>query len=151
MYDKPSDYPPYLQPLARLIERLGERQEETDKQLKDTDKRLDRLAEQIGATDRRFGSLAEAMTLGEATELLNSHPQLDIHSVSHNTEGKYQGKQYEIDAFAFGDDCVIVMEAKVTLKAGHVSHFINKSVNLKNFFDIYPDHRGKNSTVRLPI
>ena len=150
MYDKPSDYPPYLQPLAHLIERLGERQEEADKELKEirqlsknTDKRIDRLSEQIGATDRRFGSLAEAMTLGDAMELLNSHPQLDIHSVSHNTEGKYEGKQYEIDAYAFGDDCVIVMEAKATLSSGDVSSFIHKSVNLKKFFDIYQHHRGK--------
>ena len=33
MYDKPSDYPPYLQPLARLIEQLSERQAETDKRI----------------------------------------------------------------------------------------------------------------------
>ena len=164
MYDKPSDYPPYLQPLARLIERMGKRQAEADKELREirqlsketdeqlkeisqlskkTDEQIKRLSEQIGATDRRFGSLAEAMTLGDAMELLNSHPQLDIHSVSHNTEGKYEGKQYEIDAFAFGDDCVIVMEAKATLSSGDVSNFIHKSVNLKNFFDIYQHHRGK--------
>ena len=136
MYDKPSDYPPYLQPLARLVEQLSEEQKETSKQ-------IERLSEQIGATDRRFGSLAEAMTLGDAMELLNSHPQLDIHSVSHNTEGKYEGKQYEIDAYAFGDDCVIVMEAKATLSSGDVSNFIHKSVNLKNFFDIYQHHQGK--------
>ena len=115
---------------------LGERQEETNKQIK-------QLAEQIGATDRRFGSLAEAMTLGDAMELLNSHPQLNVHSVRHNDEGRHEGRQYEIDAFAFGDDCVIVMEAKATLKSGHVSDFVNKSVNLRKFFDLYPHHQGK--------
>ena len=150
MPDKPTDYPPYLQPLARLVEQLGQRQEETSQQLaetrllfKESRQQIKQLAKQIGATDRRFGSLAEAMTLGDAMELLNSHPQLNIHSVSHNGEGSYKGKQYEIDAYAFGDDCVIVMEAKATLTSGDVSNFVHESVNLKNFFDIHPHHRGK--------
>ena len=101
------------------------------------------LRKQSGAVDRRFGKLAEAMTLGDVLDLLNSHPQIDVHSLRHNDEGVHKGTDYEIDAFAFGDDCVVVMEAKATLKSGHVGKFVGESPNLRNFFDIRPEHRGK--------
>ena len=178
----PDDYPPFLRPLAELVERLGRKIEllrdeskKTDEQLKETDKQLKKtdeqqketdrqlkdlgrqmaeasaeskkewqeLRKQAGAVDRRFGKLAEAMTLGDILDLLNSHPQIDVHSLRHNDEGIHEGKDYEIDAFAFGDNCVVVMEAKATLRAGHVGKFVGKSPILRNFFDIRPEHRGK--------
>ena len=101
------------------------------------------LRRQSGDVDRRFGKLAEAMTLGDVLDLLNSHPQITVHSLRHNDHGVHKGKDYEIDAFAFGDDCVVVMEAKATLKSGHVGKFVGKSPILRNFFDIRPEHRGK--------
>ena len=157
----PDDYPPFLRPLAELVERLGQKIEllsegsrKTDEQLKDLGRQMaeasaeskrewKEIRRQSGAIDRRFGKLAEAMTLGDILDLLNSHPQINVHSLRHNDEGVHEGKDYEIDAFAFGDDCVVVIEAKATLRSGHVSNFISKSVNLKNFFDIHQYHRGK--------
>ena len=158
--------------LGQKIELLSEESKKTDEQLKETDKQLketdrqlkdlgrqmaDQMAEasdksekewekirqQSGAIDRRFGKLAEAMTLGDVLDLLNEHPQISVHSLRHNDEGVHEGADYEIDAFAFGDDCVVVMEAKATLKSGHVGHFVGKSLNLRKFFDIRPEHRGK--------
>ena len=101
------------------------------------------LRQQSGAIDRRFGKLAEAMILGDVLDLLNSHPQINVHSLRHNDEGVYESKDYEIDAFAFGDDCVVVIGAKATLRLGHVGDFVGKSLNLRRFFDLRPEHRGK--------
>ena len=101
------------------------------------------IRQQSGAVDRRFGKLAEAMTLGDVLDLLNSHRQINVHSLRHNDEGIYKGNQYEIDAFAYGDDCVVVLEAKATLRAGHIGDFVGKSLNLRKFFDLHPEHRGK--------
>ena len=108
-----------------------------------SEREWEKIRQQSGAVDRRFGKLAEAMTLGDVLDLLNSHPQIDVHSLRHNDEGIHKGKDYEIDAFAFGDDCVVVMEAKATLKSGHVGKFVGKSPILRNFFDLRPEHRGK--------
>ena len=158
--------------LGNKIELLSDQSKKTDKQLKDlgrqmseasaeskresaelrqqmseasvkSEKEWAKIRQQSGEVDRRFGKLAEAMTLGDVLALLNSHPQINVHSLRHNDEGVHEGNNYEIDAFAFGDDCVVVMEAKATLTSGHVSNFISKSVNLKNFFDIHDNHRGK--------
>ena len=147
------------------LKKTDEQQKQTDKQLKDWGRQIaeasaeskresaelrrtskeewKKIRQQSGAIDRRFGNLAEAMTLGDVLDLLNSHPQIDVHSLRHNDAGVHKGRDYEIDAFAFGDDCVVVIEAKATLKSGHVSNFVSKSANLKNFFDIHQYHRGK--------
>ena len=168
----PDDYPPFLRPLAELVERLGRKIEllsdeskKTDEQLKETDKQLKDLARQMtessakserewaelrqqmaegwqeirqqsGAVDRWFGTLAEAMTLGDVLDIFNSHRQINVHSLHHNDEGIYKGNQYEIDAFAYGDDCVVVMEAKATLRAGHIGDFVGKSLNLSTTFAV---------------
>ena len=158
--------------LSRLSSKTDEQLKKTDEQLKETDEQLKDLGRQMaeasaeskresaelrkqmaeewaeirqqsGEVDRRFGNLAEAMTLGDVLDLLNSHPQINVHSLRHNDRGVHRSNNYEIDAFAFGDDCVVVLEAKATLRSGHVSNFIYESINLKNFFDIHDNHRGK--------
>ena len=168
----PDDYPPFLRSLAELVERLGKKLEHLSAESKKTDEQLKDLGRQIaessaeskreaaelrrkskeewaeirrqsGAVDRRFGKLAEAMTLGDVLDILNSHPQINVHSLRHNDDGVHEGNNYEIDAFAFGDDCVVVMEAKATLKSGHVGDFVGQSLNLRRFFDLRPEHRGK--------
>ena len=121
---------------AELSRKMAEASDKSERE-------WEKIRQQSGAIDRRFGKLAEAMTLGDVLGLLNSHPQIDVHSLRHNDAGVHEDKDYEIDAFAFGDDCVVVIEAKATLRSGHVSNFISKSANLKNFFDIHQYHRGK--------
>ena len=96
--------------------------------------------ENISGLSDKWGDLGEAMTIGEAQDVLNSMNGIDVGIVQLNRTPTYNGKKYEMDGMGIGEDMVVVIETKTTLKEHDVSKFTKK---LKIFTKIMPIYAGK--------
>ena len=121
---------------------------DTDAKFKDTGTKIDKVtqaiaatSENIGGLSKKWGDLGEAMTIGETLPLFNAIEGIDVDTLYLNSQSTRAGKQREMDGIAVGDDAVIVMEAKTSLKKEHIDAFINKT--LKHFTTILPIYTGK--------
>ena len=114
---------------------------ESAAEFKETRRLISANAEHLGRLSKKWGDLGEAMTIGETLPLFNTIDGIEVHSLHPNTRSQHKGKEWEIDAIAIGKRTVIVIEAKTTLKHGHVKTFINTT--LKHFTELEPDHIGK--------
>ena len=94
----------------------------------------------ISGLSDKWGDLGEAMTIGEAQDVLNSMDGIDVGGIQPSFTHKYNGKKMEIDGIGIGEDMVVVIEAKATLKQNDVSEFTTK---LKRFTKIMPIYAGK--------
>ena len=88
---------------------------ETDKKFKETDAKIDRVCKELGALGRKWGTMAEAMTLGDALPILNTCAGIEVRSLHHNIESADIATPWEIDAIAIGPESVVVIEAKSSL------------------------------------
>ena len=57
-------------------------------------------------------NLGEAMTIGEAQDVLNSMDGIDVDLVQLNHMPTYNGKKYEMDGIGIGEDMVVVIDTK---------------------------------------
>ena len=130
MADRP---PPTLEEIWALFREIGEK-------FKDTDAKIDKLAENIGGLSNKWGNLGEAMTVGESVELFNAIEGIDVHSLHPNVRPHYDGKVWEIDGIVVGKEVTIVIEAKATMNSGHVESFINDKLNI--FTKLEPTYEG---------
>ncbi len=89
---------------------------------------VDRLASKVGALGKRWGSLGEAMTIGESLPIFNAIEGIKVRSLL--TDGSSNEHDLEIDGLAVGKDVVIVIEAKETLRESDVEDFVNKKLKV---------------------
>ena len=126
--------------VALGFEELRAESKETTAQIKELSRNIDATRENIGGLSDKWGKLGEAMTIGEAHEVLNSMDGIAVNAITPNFAPTYNGKKYEIDGLGIGDDMVVVIEAKTTLKQDDVSKFTKK---LKTFTKVLPIYEGK--------
>ena len=124
---------------AQIKELRAGSKEATD-QIKELSRNIDATRENIGGLSDKWGKLGEAMTIGEAQDVLNSMDGIAVGFIQHNFTYKYNGKKMEVDGLGLGDDMVVVIETKTTLKQDDVSKFIKK---LKIFTKVIPLYEGK--------
>ena len=91
-------------------------------------------SENVGGLSKKWGDLGEAMTIGETLPLFNAIDGIEVDDLYLNSQSKRGSKRREIDGIAVGDNVVIVIEAKTSLKREHIDIFINKT--LKHFTEI---------------
>ena len=125
---------------SKHIKELRAESKETTAQIKELSRNIDATRENIGGLSDKWGKLGEAMTIGEAHEVLNSMDGIAVSAVTPNFASSYNGKKYEIDGLGLGEDVVVVIEAKTTLKQNDVSKFTKK---LKIFTKVLPFCEGK--------
>ena len=73
------------------------------------------------------GNLGEAMTIGEAQDVLNSMDDIDVGIVRLNHTPTYNGKKYEIDGMGIGEDMVVVIETKNYLERTRCQQIYQKN------------------------
>ena len=131
---------PTFEDVWALIHENSKHIKELRASTKELSRAVDANRENIGGLSDKWGKLGEAMTIGEAHEVLNSMDGIAVGSIQHNFTHKYNGKKIEIDGLGIGDDMVVVIEAKTTLKQNDVSKFTKK---LKTFTKVLPIYEGK--------
>ena len=117
-----------------------------DKERAKYDKEHDELRRQhaetnriVRQTDTIWGSVAEGLALGEVMDVLNKLPGIEVHDYAARVQNRKRGN-FEIDAVATGDHCVILMEARAHLRKEAIGEFVKK---FKDYLEYYPEHNNK--------
>ena len=134
--------------IDRQIEATDKQIEATDKQLQVTSAELRTTGEyvreigkQIGDVGNQWGSIAEYLVAGDFACILKDRFDLTIDHSAPSLKGSYQGKEWEVDAFAANGDIALVGEVKLTLTIEAIDKFINN--NLSNFHRYMPLYRDR--------
>jgi len=144
----------------KQIKELRESQKETDKQIKElresqkeTDKRIEKLSEEISKIGKQVRDTTKAVselngvwqnytedTIREGLENALKGLGFRDFSVRGNMTSRKDGESMEIDGLVLGEDYVIVLEVKTTLKVEDVRRFVEK---LKGrFLYFFPEYKG---------
>ncbi|GHU39518.1 hypothetical protein FACS1894190_04550 [Spirochaetia bacterium] len=133
---------------AALME-TRERQEATDRQMKETGRIVKENAQQMKETDKwvgeltnRFGEVVEHMIVPNLVakfrelgfEFEQSNRGKVIKSVKHNIST-------EVDAFLENGDKVMAVETKTKVKTGDIDDHIERMEKLRRYADLHDDKR----------
>jgi len=138
----------------KKMKELMESQKKTDEQIKETDEKLKELMERQKKTDYQIKALTKAISELNGTwkkfsekivfdnieETLNALGFRNF-SVRRNVENTINSEHMEIDILAVGEDYVLVMEVKTTLRVEHVRKFIKKLK--ERFLTFFPEFKGR--------
>ena len=113
----------------------------TSKEVQATGKYVRELGKQIGDVGNQWGSIAEYLIAGDFARILKQRFDITIDHSAPSLKGSYQGKEWEVDAFAANGDIALVGEVKLTLTTDAVDKFVNN--NLRNFHRYMPLYRDR--------
>lgn len=133
------------------MEKLRERQKETDRQLKEaaleTDRLITRQAEEAdrrfrqadGKFDSRWGQFMESLVEGDLVPLLQARG-IEVDTTSGRYKKKRNGEHMEVDIVALNGGEAVVVEVKTKLRSEAVTRFAEK---LRVFQDWFPYYRDR--------
>jgi len=127
---------------------------ETDERLKETDSKLKELMERQEKTDRQIKALTKSISEVNGTwkkfsekivfdNIEETLKDLGFNGfvISRNLQRVLNSEHMEIDILAVGEDYVLVMEVKTTLRVEHVRKFIKKLK--EKFLTFFPEFKGR--------
>ena len=115
--------------------------QETSKELKAVGRYVRELGKQIGDVGNQWGSIAEYLIASDFARILQERFDITIDHSAPSLKGSYQGKEWEVDAFAANGEIALVGEVKLTLTIEAVDKFVNN--NLRNFHRYMPLYRDR--------
>ncbi|MEO0139722.1 MAG: hypothetical protein ABIL48_07705 [candidate division WOR-3 bacterium] len=144
----------------RQIKELKKAQEETDKKLKElaekhaeTEEQIKKLSIQISKVSEEVRNTTRAVadlngiwkdytedTIREGLEYALKELGFEGFRVRENLKSKMDGDIMEIDGLVLGDDYVIVLEVKTTLRVDDVDEFVEELE--KRFLRFFPEYKG---------
>ncbi len=137
----------YREEFWKGLKELEEKMKETDKKIKElmesqkkTDYQIKSLTKAISELNGTWKRFSEKIVFDSIENTLNALGFKDF-SVRRNVKSTINSKHMEIDILAVGEDYVLVMEVKTTLKVEHVRKFVKK---LKDkFLSFFPEFKGR--------
>ena len=126
-------------------EKLKEKFQETDRKIQETDKQLKEFLKGLKKLEDTFitkwGRFMEVLVNSGATSALRAVGLSVDHSAKNFTQEvpDAMGRGMEIDVLCWGEDIVVPIEVKTTLKVEDVDEHIEK---LGRFFECFPNFRG---------
>ena len=127
-------------------EKLKEKFQETDRKIQETDKQLKEFLKGLKKLEDTFitkwGRFMEVLVNSGATSALRAVGLSVDHSAKNFTQEvpDAMGRGMEIDVLCWGEDIVVPIEVKTTLKVEDVDEHIER---LSRFFECFPTFRGK--------
>ncbi|OQW93447.1 MAG: DUF3782 domain-containing protein [Beggiatoa sp. IS2] len=121
---------------------LRSAQQETDKQIQKTGKQIKELATQIGGLGNKFGRFAEGLAFPSMEKILRQRFGLETISLRVKRQ-KAQGEELELDILAYrnGDNkAVFVVEVKSHLQSRELTQILK---TLTKFPEFFPEHNDK--------
>ena len=128
-----------LDRIEKILEQSAKDKIEADKERAELRRQLAKTDLLVRRTDMIWGAVAEGLALGEVIEVLNKLPGIEVDDYAANVKNRKRGN-FEIDAVAIGDHCVVLMEARARLRKEAIHDFIAK---FKGYLKYYPEHRDK--------
>ena len=122
----------------KQFQETGRRFQETDRRFQETDKQLRELAKQIGGLGNKFGSFTEGMAFPSMEKLLRTRFQMKV--VTTYAKAKWGGKTLELDAMAYSDKAVYIVEVKSHLREEGLQQMLE---SLSQFREAFPEHADK--------
>ncbi|MBM2815377.1 MAG: hypothetical protein HW421_2139 [Ignavibacteria bacterium] len=107
--------------------------QETDRQMKETDKKLNKLEYLFTS---QWGKLIESLVEGDLVNLLNQRG-IKVNHTTQRSKAFFDDRQYEFDIIAENGTEIVVIEVKTTLRPDDVKEFIEE---LQLFKEIYPKY-----------
>ncbi len=127
--------------LKELAQAADRRQQEADRRHEETESLVKELSRNVGGLSNKFGSFTEALAAPSLEKLLTE--TLGMEFVDLDVRRRRGPRRTQIDALAHsntGRNVVYVVEVKSRLKDEGVDQMLKI---LGNFFDFFPEHRGK--------
>ncbi|MEO0195175.1 MAG: NERD domain-containing protein [candidate division WOR-3 bacterium] len=149
-----------LKETRKLVESLAKRQEETDKKIKElaerqaeTDEQIKKLSIQISKVSEEVRNTTKAVanlngiwqdytedTIREGLKYALSKLGFKGFKVMSNVKVEKGDDNMEVDGIVLGDDYVIVLEVKTTLRVDDVDEFVEELE--KRFLRFFPEYKG---------
>ena len=127
--------------IDRQIEATDKQLQLTSAELRTTGEYVREIGKQIGDVGNQWGSIAEYLVAGDFARILKDRFDITIDHSAPSLKGSYQGKEWEVDAFAANGDIALVGEVKLTLTIEAIDKFVNN--NLSNFHRYMPLYRDR--------
>jgi hypothetical protein len=129
------------QETARQMQETDLQIKETAKQMQDTDRKLNELGKQIGGLGKKFGSFTEGLALPSMTKILSERFGMEV--ISPSVRVKKQGENMEIDVLAYANSKV--NEAYVVEVKSHAREEALEQLRtiLERFRRFFPEHKDK--------
>ena len=122
--------------LARSTAELRASQQETDIQMKDTDRKIKALS---GLFTSQWGKLVEAL-MRPGTVKLFQERGLQVNQMTERRTGRdHQGREIEVDMTLVNGNTIVVVEVKTTLKIEDVLWHLDKLGRFKEAFREYAE------------
>jgi len=126
--------------LAVANKELRDSQKETDAQIKETDRKLDKVAKMIGGIGANQGDVAEDFFYNSFIQD-NHLGQLSFDDITKNMF-KHRGKmQEEYDIFLSNGDAIAIVEVKYKAHLEDIKKLNRKFEHFKALFPIYKDYK----------
>jgi hypothetical protein len=126
--------------LKELVASLATSQKETNAQLKETDRKLDKVAKMIGGVSKSQGDVAEDFFYNSFVK--DTHlGDLSFDDITKNMF-KHRGKlQEEYDLFLTNGDSIAIVEVKYKAHFNDIKKLERKFNNFKKLFPIYKEYK----------
>ena len=136
-----ADKKPTFEDVWALIHENSKHIKELRAESKDLQASVNKLSKNLGGLSNKWGSLGEAMTVGESIAIFNNIKGIEVDTLIPSFTYKYEGKEHEVDGLAIGKNMVVAIEAKATLKQKDVETFIKHKLTI--FTELVPAFEGK--------
>ena len=119
--------------IKAMSEESERRSRELDKRFKATDKKIDKVA---GLFDTQWGKLMESLAESGVLKLFQERG-IGVYQIYQRARCRQKGRTLEIDLLLADDDVAVAVEVKTTLKADHITEFLEDLTEFPEFFPRY--------------
>jgi len=124
----------------KLLQELIEAGKETDKRMKETDKKIDKLQTLIGGIGNSNGFLAEDLFFNSFSKSM-AIGNTKFECIDRNVERKYKGLKDEFDIVLTNSEVIVIVEVKYNFHPNDVKEVLLKIKNYKTLFPAYKNYK----------
>ncbi len=125
---------------SNQIEKVARRQEETALQMKETDKKIERLSETVNALTGKWGRFVEGLVAPGAVRIFQQRG-IEVKQSYTRSESQRNGESMELDVLVVNDEYAIAISVKSTLKVEDVDEHIDDLSRFREFFPAFADKK----------
>ena len=126
------------QELSREIQEVWALFRETSEQMKETDKKIDRLTETVNALTGKWGKFVEGLVAPGAVRMFTERG-IEVKQFYPRARTQQDGEEMEIDVLVVNDEYAIAISVKSTLKVEDVNNHIEALSRFHEFFANFAD------------
>jgi len=135
---------PTFEEIRTILKDIATSQQETDRQMKDTDRRIKTLASELNGISKSNGDFAEEYfnNAFENDNLIFANMHFDYMKKDINVSNPISGKRDEqFDIVLYNDESVAIIEIKYKACKNDIYNMIRKAEAFRGWFPEYTDHK----------